>query len=347
MSKNNDSSNEDDSKDTSPKETSAASTQSVQSTGRRDFIKYAGSGVAGFVVASVIEYPYLNNQLMQKDQEISNLNSQVGQLSSQVTNLNDQISTLQSTVSQDKTEIDNLQSANNALQTQQTSLNGFTTLGINEQKLVEALAEIIIPSETDNPGAKEAGVIYFIDKQLNGEYGRNANMYMNPPFVMGGETGPITVEGITYPQGSPSVPFPAGQKYQYNMTLREFWRYGLLALQSYANSVYNNNFEGLSDGQKTQVLTDLYNNKPTSFNDIIPKDFFSEVIFMVWSGFLMDPMYGGNQGMVGWKHVAFNGTNQGDFYGEGYNIKQLMVANSPTRLEPSSLGQYQKSIGLM
>lgn len=324
-----------------------ASSDTSTDTGRRNFIKYIGSGVVGFAAASVIEYPFLNNEIQQKDQQISQLSSQIGQLNSQVTQLNDQVSTLQNKVSQDQSDINNLQATNNALENQQTSLNGFTTLGINEQKLVEAIAETIIPSETDSPGAKEAGVIYFIDKQLNGDYGRNANMYMNPPFVMGGETGSITVQGKTYPQGSPSVPFPAGQKYQYNLTLREFWRYGLLALQSYANSVYNNNFEGLSDSQRIQVLTDLYNNKPTSFNDIVPNDFFNEVIFMVWSGFLMDPMYGGNQTMVGWKHVAFNGTNQGNFYGEGYNIKQLMVASSPTRLEPSSLGQYQKSIGLM
>jgi hypothetical protein len=74
----------------------------------------------------------------------------------------------------------------------------------------------------------------------------------------------------------------------------------------------------------------------------MPQDFFNELIFMAWSGFLMDPMYGGNFNMVGWKLVAFNGTNMGNFYGEGLHVRELMVADKPTRLQPVSLGQFQK-----
>ena len=95
-----------------------------------------------------------------------------------------------------------------------------------------------------------------------------------------------------------------------------------------------------------QILTDLYNNKPTEFNNILPVDFFSEIVFMTWSGFFMDPIYGGNKNMVGWKHTGFNGTNTGNFYGEGYTVTDLMTSDKPVRLQPASLGQFQKSIGL-
>ncbi len=61
----------------------------------------------------------------------------------------------------------------------------------------------------------------------------------------------------------------------------------------------------------------------------------------------MDPSYGGNINMVGWKLVAFNGTNMGNFYGEGLHSVDLMVANKPTRLQPASLGQFQKGGGVM
>ncbi len=64
---------------------------------------------------------------------------------------------------------------------------------------------------------------------------------------------------------------------------------------------------------------------------------------MVVAGFWSDPLYGGNQGMVGWQLLAFNGNYWGDDIGLG--AKKLMVAGTPTRLKPMSLGQLQKEGG--
>jgi hypothetical protein len=75
---------------------------------------------------------------------------------------------------------------------------------------------------------------------------------------------------------------------------------------------------------------------------VLPSDFAYELFFMVWNGFWVDPVYGGNKGMVGWSYVGFHGTNLGNFYNEGYTSKQLMVATTPITLKPASLGQYQK-----
>ena len=133
----------------------------------------------------------------------------------------------------------------------------------------------------------------------------------------------------------------AGTVYQYGIRLRDFWRYGLQAFETYCNSAYGGNFETLSSANQVKALTDLYNNVPTSFNDITPSDFFNEAFFMAWCGFLMDPLYAGNQGMVGWLLTGFNGTNQGNFYGEGHTTAELMVATTPTRLMPASLAQFQ------
>jgi Gluconate 2-dehydrogenase subunit 3 len=280
------------------------------STSRRNFVKIGVAGVVGAAVASAIEIPILDNQISQKNDQIKQLQGQV----------------------QD-------------LQTGTTVGQGIVALSVNETKELEAIVETIIPSDSSGPGAKEAGVLYFIDKQLAGDYGKSANMYTKGPFVPSGQKGPIVVEGITYSQGSPTYPF-SGPTYQYSINLREFWRYGLASLQDYSKSAFGGNFENLTTDQKTQVLTDLYNNKPTSFNSIVPKDFFSELIFLTWSGFFMDPAYGGNKQMVGWQLVGFNGLNMGNFYGEGYDDMQLMVSNKPVRLKPASLGQYQKSLGV-
>jgi gluconate 2-dehydrogenase gamma chain len=201
---------------------------------------------------------------------------------------------------------------------------GFLTLNVSEQPLVESIAETIIPTDSSGPGAKEAGVIYFIDRQLAGEYGISGNMFMQGPFVATGQKGPITVDKITYSDGSPPVRIGAGTRYQYSLNLREYWRTGLEALQTYANGAFGNNFEKLSSSQKEQILQDLWVNKPTTFNDILPEDFAYELFMMVWSGFLMDPLHGGNKGMVGWDLLGFTCTNTGNFYGEGKTPQQLI-----------------------
>jgi len=45
-----------------------------------------------------------------------------------------------------------------------------------EASLVDAVSEQIIPADRD-PGAKEAGVVHFIDRQLDGHYKRFADKY--------------------------------------------------------------------------------------------------------------------------------------------------------------------------
>jgi gluconate 2-dehydrogenase gamma chain len=294
-------------------------------TDRRQFLKLAAAGAIGAGIASAVEIPVLTNRINGDSNKINQLNSQVQQDASQITSLQSQVSDLQS---------------------QTAGIQGFATLNISEQKAVEAIVETVIPTDQTGPGAKEAGVIYFIDRQLTGDYGNNARMYMKGPFVLSGQTGPITVDDITYPQGSPVEPY-SGPTYQYNMLLREFWRYGLEALETYSNQAYGNNFENLSSDQRIQVLTELYDNRPSSFNGIIPKDFFNEIIFMTYSGFFMDPMYGGNIGMVGWKLTGFTGANMMDAFNEIRDVKQLMVADKPTRFPPHSLGEYQKTLKII
>jgi gluconate 2-dehydrogenase gamma chain len=303
----------------------------VSSSSRRSFLKIGTGVLAGAVVASVVGIPLAGAKPTNADALQTELNLTKSQLNTATT----QVTALQG-------KVGSLQTQTSSLQVELDTLTAFLTLSTDEQSLVEAIAETIIPTDSNGPGAKEAGVIYFIDRQLASDYGKNGNMYRLGPFVLPGETGPITVQGITYTGGSMfSVP-GQGTQYQYGMLLRDFWRYGLDAVETYCNSAYGGNFETLSSADQVQALTDLSNNKPTSFNDIIPADFFYEVFFMTWCGFLMDPLYGGNQNMVGWTLTAFNGTNQGNFYGEGLTTAELMVASTPTRLQPASLGQFQK-----
>jgi gluconate 2-dehydrogenase gamma chain len=217
----------------------------------------------------------------------------------------------------------------------------FLTLNGTEQAIVEAVAETMIPTDQNGPGAKEAGVIYFIDKRLASDYGTNAKMYMQGPFIQPNLTTPVTVNGITYSQGSAPARIAAGTGYQYPINLREFWRNGLTFLNTYAVSAYGSGFSALTSVQKTQVLTDLWNNKPTNFTGPNPKEFFSEMHNLVMEGYFSDPIYGGNIGLVSWKLNGFNGTNAGA--PEGYTSTQEMVLDHPVRLAPQSLADIQKS----
>ncbi len=305
---------------------------------RREFLKLGLAAAASAVTASAIEIPMFGSQNSSMQTQLNNANTQVANLKNRV-----------------------------------NTIVGFISLSITEQSLLEKIVETIIPTDAD-PGAKEAGVIYFIDRALAGDYGQSANMFMDGPHILpripansttpllvspslswvnatGGSTSPIAypggnlstdtgpVQGIT---ASPRV--GSCINYQYPLNFREFWRVGLVALQAYANSAYGGNFETLSSANQLLLLQDLWANKPTSFSNIHPSDFAYELTFMTWAGFLMDPIYGGNQNMVGWTFTGFNGVNFGNFYGEGKDQKALMVATTLTRLKPASLAQYQQQV---
>src|SRR6202023_388833 len=52
-----------------------------------------------------------------------------------------------------------------------------------EARVVAAACARIFPSDASGPGATEANVVIFIDRQLAGPYGRDKYRYTKPPFV--------------------------------------------------------------------------------------------------------------------------------------------------------------------
>jgi gluconate 2-dehydrogenase gamma chain len=82
-----------------------------------------------------------------------------------------------------------------------------------EARVVEAACDRIFPSDESGPGAKEAGVVIFIDRQLAGPYGKDKYRYAKPPFVE-------------------SVP---EHGYQAKATPRETYREGIQKLGNFAD----------------------------------------------------------------------------------------------------------------
>lgn len=80
-----------------------------------------------------------------------------------------------------------------------------------EALMVAAAASRIFPTDDSGPGAREAGVAIFIDRQLAGPYGRDRFRYTQPPF-----------EDATPELG-----------YQGSATPRQIYRDGLKGLQGF------------------------------------------------------------------------------------------------------------------
>jgi len=52
-----------------------------------------------------------------------------------------------------------------------------------EARAVQAACDRILPSDETGPGAKEAGAVIYIDRQLAGPYGKDKYRYTKAPFV--------------------------------------------------------------------------------------------------------------------------------------------------------------------
>jgi gluconate 2-dehydrogenase gamma chain len=75
--------------------------------------------------------------------------------------------------------VSRLSAAEKSTQTLKIPLRFFTE---REALIVAAAASRIFPSDDAGPGAREAGVVIFIDRQLAGPYGRDRYRYTQGPF---------------------------------------------------------------------------------------------------------------------------------------------------------------------
>jgi len=160
-----------------------------------------------------------------------------------------------------------------------------------EWKFVQAAVDHLIPADDLGPGAVAAGVPEFIDRQMESGYGHGKLWYMQGPF---------------HPDVDPTY------GHQASLVPRDIYRHGIEACNSYCKATFDNKtFVELDANAQQQVLKDVEAGKPT-FEKVPAKMFFSHLLQNTKEGFLSDPQYGGNRGMVGWKMIGFPGA-RGDF----------------------------------
>jgi len=154
-----------------------------------------------------------------------------------------------------------------------------------EHDFVEAAVARIIPADELGPGAKEAGVAVFIDRQLAGPYGSAETWYMQGPWGKGTEE----------------------QGYQAKFTPAQLYRAAIPAIDDHAKRSHGGKrFAELDAGAQDDVLRALEKGEVKIPGDA-GKDFFKMLVQNTTEGFLADPIYGGNRDFIGWKLVGFPG----------------------------------------
>jgi gluconate 2-dehydrogenase gamma chain len=159
-----------------------------------------------------------------------------------------------------------------------------------EWAFVQAACARIIPNDANGPGALEAGVPQFIDRQMGSSYGDAGSWYMSGPFYEG----------------------PAELGYQSQLTPKQQYRLGIRAIEAWCGQTHNKSFADLTPEQQDEALK-AAEAGDIKADDVSPKTFFTAFLLKnVMEGFFGDPMYGGNRDMAGWKLIGHPG-GRGDF----------------------------------
>jgi gluconate 2-dehydrogenase gamma chain len=190
---------------------------------------------------------------------------------------------------------------------------GFEFFTPFQAAIVAAVAARLIPTDDNGPGATEAGVVYFIDRQLASSYGMSGRRYEQGPWENGAPT-----------QGDQS-----------GLLMRDRYRLGILGIEAYAQQQYQLGFSQLSTDQHDRILTDMLHGVPNTFGgssiqaattgpspsgtesafaQMAPGSpgvgataFFNLLLSHTIAGFFSDPVHGGNRQMVGWQLIGFPG----------------------------------------
>jgi gluconate 2-dehydrogenase gamma chain len=195
---------------------------------------------------------------------------------------------------------------------QTAKLGGFTYFNTFQAEIVNAAVGRIIPTDANGPGAIEAGVVFFIDRQLAALYGLTGRRYDRGPFGPGTST-----------QGDQS-----------GLDMRDRYRLGIQGMEDYAQQLYQKGFAQLTADQQDRILSDMQAGTPSTFDGtsiqaattmpaggggealaqmapgapgVGAQAFFNLLLSHTIAGFFADPVYSGNRDMIGWNLIGFPG----------------------------------------
>ncbi|WP_249038793.1 gluconate 2-dehydrogenase subunit 3 family protein [Haloterrigena salifodinae] len=195
---------------------------------------------------------------------------------------------------------------------------GLEYFTIQQARVVHDLTARIYPSDDNGPGAPEAGVVYFIDRQMNSAWGRGERWYMQAPFAGKNPTDPFEDDPEEPEDVDPEAEVPWAetnpsetQGWQYALTPNEAYDQGINAVEEYVRSESDaDSFTDLNGDRQDAVVAALEEDAVDTFDDtdIDAGGFFLLLRQNTLEGMFSDPMYGGNREMIGWRLKGFPGT---------------------------------------
>jgi gluconate 2-dehydrogenase gamma chain len=181
-----------------------------------------------------------------------------------------------------------------------------------EAAFIDAATARLIPTDDLGPGAKEAGVTTFLDRQLAGGFGDADRWYMQGPWAEGTKS----------------------QGYQSRQTPAQLYRAAIKAIDDHCRKTFGSKrFAELTTAQQDQVLTGLEKDE-IKLEGAKAGAFFTAFLQNTIEGFFSDPLYGGNRDMVGWKLIGFPGARY-DYreyvskHGERLNLPPVGITGRP------------------
>lgn len=181
-----------------------------------------------------------------------------------------------------------------------------------EAAFIEAALAILIPADELGPGAREAGVAYFIDRELAGAFGAQARGYRQGPWPEG-----TSEQGVQSP-----------------LRPKQIYRAAISDINHHCRAEYGGRFDELDAMRRQDVLTRLEAGAITL--ETVPATLFFGLLWAnTQEGFFADPMYGGNRGKAGWALVGFPGV-AANYAGE------IGKHNVPYRVVPVSIGEIER-----
>jgi len=157
-----------------------------------------------------------------------------------------------------------------------------------ERAFIEAAVARLIPNDPVGPGAVEAGVPFFLDRQLAGVFGQGQHYFLGGPW----------------PKGTPE------QGYQSRFSPAQLYRAAIPAIERYIGATFNGAaFANLAAADQDKVLKGLESGAVALDGGVDAKTFFAMLLQNTREGYLSDPIYGGNKDMAAWKMIGFPGAH--------------------------------------
>ena len=208
------------------------------------------------------------------------------------------------------------------------SPHAYGYLTLPEVRFLDAAVARLIPNDDLGPGAREADVTVYIDRQLTSSWGTHGRNYRQGPWM----------------EGTPM------QGFQSRLTPQEIYRAGIRETDLHCTATHGKRFDLLTSAQQDDVLKALETDK-IDLPSLSSKLFFDILWRNTEEGFFADPLYGGNKDKVGWRLVGFPGVGGSDFGAwierdEPYHaepVSILDIQHNKARLDAQGYVRYTKT----